>query len=90
MTTFIGTIKDATGGLLLLTIAGPNHFIYSHSYTQSFNTPFDLKTGDYVVTVSVATSGTFTFDITGDAKNIDPKVPLSFNKTLQMFTLNVG
>ena len=91
MTNFIGTVTGANGGLIFLTIAGPNHFGFNQNFTGSFNLTQALSAGTYTVTVSAAvqTPGNFSFDITGDLTSVNPTVPMNFNNGLKMFTLIV-
>jgi len=86
---FNGTITKATGGLLHLAIAGPAHFLFDKSYTQSFDQALDLAKGSYTISLSAATEGSFTFDVTGDYESIDPHVPDSFNNAMHMYDLIV-
>jgi len=86
---FKGTITGANGGWLHLTIAGPAHYLFDKSYTQSFDEPLDLKKGSYTVTMSASTPGKFTFDVTGDFIDIDPSVPQIIVKKLHMYDLEV-
>ena len=64
MTHFKGTVTEANGGLMHLTIAGPGHFIFNKSYTQSFDEPINLSKGSFTVSMSAATQGKFSFDVT--------------------------
>jgi len=84
-----GTITGADGGLMHLTIIGPEHFHFNKSYTQSFDEPISLSEGSYTVSMSAETSGKFSFDVTGGYKSIDPDVPDSFNKSMRVYDLQV-
>lgn len=90
MTNFIGTIADADGDLLGLTIGGPNGYKRSESYSTSFELPLDLTTGTYVVSVEVSGPGKFEFSITGDAKNIAPPVPMDISNSTKIFTFDIS
>ena len=89
MTQFKGTITGAEAGLMHLTIVGPENFHFDKSYTQSFDEPIILPEGIYIVSISVATPGKFTFDVTDGYKSIDPEVPDSFNKSMRVYDLKV-
>jgi hypothetical protein len=89
MTHFKGTVTGANGGLMHLTIAGPGNFIFNKSYTQSFDEPVNLSKGSFTVSLSAATPGKFTFDVTDGYTSIDPDVPDSFNNTMHMYDLEV-
>jgi hypothetical protein len=89
VTHFKGTITGAGGGLLHLTIMGPEHFQFDRSYTQSFDESIDLMEGSYTVTMSATTPGKFTFEVCGDYTSIDPQVPESFHSFMRMYELQV-
>jgi hypothetical protein len=89
VTHFKGTIIGADGGLMHLNIFGPKHFHFDKSYVQSFDEPINLSEGSYTISMSVATQGKFTFDVSGGYKSIDPGVPDRFNKSMHMYDLKV-
>jgi hypothetical protein len=89
MTHLKGTITGADGGLMHLTIVGPEHFHFDKSYTQSFEETINLSEGSYIVSMSAATPGKFTFNVSGGYKSIDPNVPDNFNNSMRVYDLRV-
>lgn len=88
MTNFIFEITGATGGLIHFSVAGPNHFTYGKSYNHSCTESLDLEPGYYLVSVSAATSGSFTFNADG-YKSISPSVPDTFNNAIHSYDMEV-
>ncbi len=89
MIRFIGTVKEAQGGVMHLSIARDGISIFNKSFPQSFNEPIDLSPGTYSVSISAATPGTFAFDVRGTMKSIDPAVPDTFNNTMHVYEIEV-
>jgi hypothetical protein len=88
--TFIGTVDNAEGAVVLMSINGPNHFSFSKKYSDEFKEPLALDSGQYFISISVFTDGDFTFDVNGSFTSINPKVPDDYaKKNAQAYTLNV-
>jgi hypothetical protein len=88
MTIFKLHITGAEGGLVHLTVSGPNHFSFNKSYNRSHDESLDLEPGFYLVSVSASTPGGFTFDVDGYT-SISPSVPDSFNNSTHSYRLQV-
>jgi hypothetical protein len=89
MIRFIGTVRGAQGGVLHLCVARDGGSVFERSYSKSFDEPLDLAAGTYTVSLSAATPGTFTFDLSGTYKSINPQVPDNFNNTLRAYEIIV-
>ena len=89
MTHFKGTITGANGGLMHLSVVGPENFHFDKNYTQSFDEPIKLSEGSYIVSIQAASPGKFVFDVVDGYKSIDPEVPDSFNKSIHVYELQV-
>jgi hypothetical protein len=85
----LGLVENAVSATIIITIAGPNHYSFSHSFSGTFDLPLPVESGEYDILVSVFTDGTFTFDINGTYQSVDPAVPFKFAATRQPFTLIV-
>jgi hypothetical protein len=84
-----GRVEEAEGGAIFITIAGPDHYSFSDSYTGSFHLPLSMSKGRYDIIVSAHTTGTFTLDVEGEFSAIEPAVPHKFETPRQPFTLIV-
>ena len=84
-----GLVENAVGGDIYVTVAGPDHYSFSHSYPGSFDLPLPVQPGRYDIIVSAETGGKFTLNLTGDFRSIDPDVPFEFTTRRKAFTLIV-
>jgi hypothetical protein len=85
----LGLLENANQATIIITVAGPNHYSFTHSYSGTFDLPLPVESGEYDILVSAFTDGTFTLDIQGTYQSVDPKVPYKFTTNRQAFTLIV-
>lgn len=86
----IGSISHASGSAIHLSLAGPNHYSLSRTFTGSFSENVDLAPGIYEIFLSVYTDGNFKFDADGNYQSIDPVLPdqyASKNKEHYLLTI---
>jgi hypothetical protein len=84
-----GLVEGASGATIFITVAGPGHYSFSHSYSGSFDLPLPVQPGRFDIVVSADTEGKFTLDATGSYKSIKPDVPFEFKTKRKAFTLMV-
>ena len=87
---FIGNLVEAEGANTRLSIAGTDHFQYSHTFNGNFNVALQLTQGvTYFIMVSVVSDGTLSFNINGNYSSITPNVPASLKNNTISFRLTV-
>lgn len=85
-----GTLANPADSSIIITVSGPDHHAMTYTFYSDFNLPLPVIPGDYYISISAFTAGTFTIDITGDCQNMMPQVPFVFKATRQTFYLNVA
>jgi hypothetical protein len=88
--TFRGQVSGDTGGAIILSIAGPDHYNETYKYDCPFDEDYNLKQGRYLIYITAFTNGTFTFDVDGPITSIDPTVPDKYkDKTQESYWMQV-
>lgn len=79
---FTGTVTNAIGCAVTITLYQGLSIIWTHHYFNSFSFPYPLSSNNYDVTISGITQGNFEFEITGAIKSINPSVPCQYKQKI--------
>jgi hypothetical protein len=86
---FLGLIQNGTGGHVHMSLAGPSGYFHSENQENKLDISLDLKPGNYSLTISVYTDGTFSANIIGDIQNAAPALPYTWSTIIDTIDFDV-